>query len=148
MLEDALTDLKVAFQSRTEPRKWVRDDLHPVDALDATDFIADIQAGKDRALLFQSAIPYFAFLTDDARFFLLPDYLGTIAKYESHVITAVSDLDDERGRALLASLTPAEAAAVSLFITALSRSPEMQFYAKVTQELASLLEESRTMRSS
>ncbi len=55
-----LGGLKSAFAGRQKPQKWVLDDLHPVDWLDATDFVRDIEGGEDRCLLFQSAIPYFA----------------------------------------------------------------------------------------
>ena len=146
MIEEALRDLRFAFQRRPKPQKWVRDDLHPVYLLDATDFVRDIEAGKDRALLFQSAIPYFAFLTNEARVFLLPDYLGTITKYESFILSAVCDLDDERGKALLSSLTPAEQAAVRQFIAALSQSKDMQFYSEDIAKLAHLVDVSQTIR--
>lgn len=73
-----LDRLRSAFAGRQKPNNWVRNDLHPVDLLDATDFVREIEAGMDRSLLFQSAIPYFAFLTDEARLFLLPDLLATL----------------------------------------------------------------------
>ena len=148
MLEEALQDLRLAFQSHPKPEKWVLDDLHPVDLEDATDFVRDVQSGEDRALLFQSAIPYFAFLSDEARVFLLPDYLCTITKYESHIITAVGELEDERGKLLLASLSPAALAAVSRFVEALSRSEGMQFYSEDIRKLTHLVEVSRTIRLS
>jgi hypothetical protein len=143
-MEAALQDLRMAFQGRLEPKKWALDELHPVDLLDATDFVRDIQAGKDRALLFQSAIPYFALLTDEARAFLLPDYLATIVKYESHIISAVSELEDEGGKVFLASLSPAEQSAVSRFIEALARLERMQFYSEDIRKLTNLLKAGRT----
>src|SRR6266581_550222 len=92
-----LDRLKSAFSGRPKPRNWVRTDLRSVDLLDATDFVRDIEAGKDRSLLFQSAIPYFAFLTDEARLFLLPDLLATLITYPHEIVTKICDFEDERG---------------------------------------------------
>src|SRR5881394_314157 len=49
-----LARLKSAFAGRQKPTIWFREDLHPVDLLDATGFVRDIEGGKDRSLLFQS----------------------------------------------------------------------------------------------
>ncbi|EEF59990.1 hypothetical protein [Pedosphaera parvula] len=143
MLEEELQSLRSAFKGRMKPERWVRDHLHPVDRLDAEDFVRDIEAGEDRALLFQSAIPYFAMLTDEARVFLLPDYLGTIAKYE-HVVSDVAiELEPERSKSLLGSLTPAERAALLRFIRALAETEKMQFYLEELRELEQMVEASR-----
>ncbi len=73
MLDSEFQRLKTAFRDRQKPSRWVRENMHPVDSEDATDFVRDIESGHDRADLFESAIPYFALLTDEARLFLLPD---------------------------------------------------------------------------
>src|SRR4051794_29923628 len=101
-----LSRLKLAFAGRQKPTKWFRDDLHPVDLLDATDFVREIEEGKDRSLLFQSAIPYFAMLTDEARLFLLPDLLATLIPYPHEIVTKICDFEDDRGKVLLGSLEP------------------------------------------
>jgi hypothetical protein len=105
-----------------------------------------MKAGKDLALLFQGAIPYFACLTDEARVFLLPDYLGTIVEYDTHFIPAIVDFEGERGEALLASLTSAEQSALLQFIEALSQLDVMKFYSEEIRKLTSLVEASRTSR--
>ncbi len=139
-------ELKSAFAGRQKPNNWVRDDLHPVDSLDATDFVRDIEAGKDRALLFQTAIPYFAFLTDEARLFLLPDLLATLIPYPHEIVTKVCDFGDERGKVLLRSLAPAERNAVAEFIRSLSEWEGMRPYSDSIEELAGFVEASRTIQ--
>jgi len=52
-------------------------------------------------LLFQRAIPYFAFLTNEARIYLVPDYLSTSVQYPHQIISAVCELDDESDQVLL-----------------------------------------------
>jgi hypothetical protein len=143
-LTTEFNQLKSAFAGRQEPRDWVRKDLHPVDLLDAGDLVRDIEAGKDRSLLFQSAIPYFAFLTDEARVFLLPDLLASLIRYPHEIMTMVCDFEDERGRALLASLEPAERDAVARFILSLSEWQGMHPYSDEIGKLIALTEESRT----
>ena len=135
--------LKSAFAGRQKPTNWFLEGLHPVDLLDATDFVRDIEAGKDRSLLFQSAIPYFAFLSDEARLLLLPDLLGTLIPYPHEVVTKICDFEDERGKALLASLSPAEREAVTQFIHCLSEWQGMCPYSDQIKELAGLVEASR-----
>jgi hypothetical protein len=143
-LTSELARLKSAFAGRQKPDIWVRDDLHPVDSLDATDFVRDIEAGKDRDLLFQSVIPYFAFLIDEARFFLLPDLLAILIPYPHEIVTKVCDFEDERGKVLLGSLAPAERDAVAQFIHSLSEWEGMRPYLDRIKELAGLVEASRT----
>ena len=136
--------LKSAFSGRQKPSTWVREDLHPVDLEDATDFVRDIEAGNERSILFQSAIPYFAFLSDEARLFLLPDLLSTLIAYPHEVVTQVCHFEDERGKALLISLTPAELEAVTRFIDCLSDWQVMRPYLDRIKELACLAEEIHT----
>jgi len=142
-----LDHLKTAFATRKKPGHWVRHGLHPVDLLDATDFVKDIEAGKDRSLLFQSAIPYFALLTDEARLFLFPDFLATLVPYPHEIITMTGDLDDDRGQTLLASLTPTERDAIMQFIRSLSEQESFRPYSEDLSQLAGLVEASRTNRS-
>jgi len=139
-----LDRLRSTFAGRQKPSNWVRNDLHPVDLLDATDFVRDIEAGKDRSLLFQSAIPYFAFLTDEARLFLLPDLLATLVPYPHEIVTKVCDFEDERGRTLLASLAVAERDAVAQFLHSLSECEGMRPYSDDIKKLAGLVDASRT----
>jgi len=139
-----LSRLRSAFAGRQKPANWFQEDLHPVDFQDATDFVRDIEAGKDRSLLFQSAIPYFAFLSDEARLFLLPDLLGTLIPYPHEVVTKICDFEDERGKAMLASLSSAEREAVSQFIHSLSEWQGMRPYSDQIKELTGLVEASRT----
>jgi hypothetical protein len=139
-----LDRLKSAFSGRQKPSNWGLNDLNPVDLLDTTDFMRAIEAGKDRTLLFQSAIPYFALLTDEARLFLLPDLLATLVPYPHEIVTKVGDFEDERGKALLASLSPAERDAVTQFIHFLSEREGMRPYSDEIKELAGLVEASRT----
>ena len=138
------SELRSAFASRQQPTKWIRDNLHPVDLLDATDFVRDIEAGQDRSLLFHSAIPCFALLTDEARLFLLPDLLATLIPYPHEIVTTICNFEDERGKALLGSLDPAESAAVAQFIHSLSEWEGMHPYSDEIRELAGLVEASRT----
>ncbi len=135
--------LKSAFTGRQKPKAWVRTGLHPVELLEATDFVRDIEAGKDRALLFQSAIPYFAFLTDEAQVFLLPDVLATLIPYPHEIVTKVCYFEDQRGNAILASLSPAERDAVAQFIHFLSEQQSMRPYWDDIKQLADLVEASR-----
>ncbi|MDB6016558.1 MAG: hypothetical protein JWR19_1047 [Pedosphaera sp.] len=128
MLNTELEQLKMAFRGRQKPNKWVRENLHPVDSLDAEDFVRDIESGHDRAILFQSAIPYFALLTDEARLFLFPDYLGTLIPYPHQILETVCELEAERGQALLASFAPGEREAVMQFIDSISRWESMRPY--------------------
>jgi hypothetical protein len=121
-----LSRLKSVFAGRQKPANWFREGLHPVDLLDATDFVRDIEAGKDRSLLFQSVIPYFAFLSDEARLFLLPDLLDTLIPYPHEVVTKVCDFEAERGRTMPASLSLAEREAVTQFIHCLSEGQGMR----------------------
>jgi hypothetical protein len=147
MLDHALQELKLAFRTRAKPEKWVRDDLHWLDLLDATGFVEDIESGTDRADLFQSAIPYFAFLTIEARAFLLPDYLGTSLKYPHHILSVSSDLDDERGRELLASLTPLELNAMRGFVGALFRLDCARFYQENLSKLENLVQTAEAIQA-
>jgi len=75
MLDTELENLKDGLRA-VRNQQVVRENLHPVDSLDATDFVRDIESDTTGRSLFQSAIPYFALLTDEAR---LPfsRYLGT-----------------------------------------------------------------------
>jgi hypothetical protein len=139
-----LTVLRSVFAARKKPSKWVRDDLHPVDVFDAVDFVRDIESGKDRSLLFQSAIPYFSFLTDEARGYLLPDLLATFIPYPHEIITKVCDFQDARGRALIESLAAEERIAVAQFIQFLSEWEGMIPYSAEIRELASTFEECRS----
>lgn len=134
-----LDRLKSALAGRQKPSAWVRVDLHQLDLEDATDFVRDIEAGKDPSLLFQSAIPYFAFLSDEARLYLLPDLLGTLIPYPHEVVTMICHFEDERGRALLTSLTPAEREAVTQFIHCLFKRQGMRPYSDQIKELACLV---------
>jgi len=144
VLTTELGRLRAAFAGRQKPKNWVRNDLHPVDLLDATDFVGEIEAGEDRALLFQSAIPYFAFLTDEAQLFLLPDLLATLIPYPHEIVTKVCDFEDERGKFLLGALAPTERDAVAQFINSLSEWEGMRPYSDKIMELARLVEASRT----
>lgn len=146
MLEDEVGLLRAAFQGRPKPREWVRQDLHPLDLLEATDFVRDVEAGADRATLFQGAIPYFALLTEEARVFLLPDYLATIAEYETHIISAACELAGERAKVVLTSLTAIERAAVKQFIDALFRQKCLKYYAEEICELTRILESNTPSR--
>ena len=130
MLDSELQRLKITFRDRQKPSKWVRENMHPVDSEDATDFVRDVESGHDRADLFQSAIPYFALLTDEARLFLFPDYLGALIPYPHQILDAVCDLEDERGQVLVASLSPAEKDAVMQFVHCLSKWESMRPYGK------------------
>jgi len=143
-LTTELARLRAAFAGRQKPENWVRNDLHPVDLLDATDFVRDIESGKDRSLLFQSAIPYFAFLTDEARLFLLPDLLATLVPFPHEIVTKVCDFEDEPGKVLFRALRPTERDAVARFMHSLSEWEGMRPYSDEIKELANLVEASRT----
>jgi hypothetical protein len=138
--------LKSAFAGRKKPGNWIRDDLRPVDLLDAADFVRDMKAGKDRAVLFQSAIPYFALLTDEARIFLLPDFLATLVAYPHEILTKVCDFEDERGKVLLRALNPEELNAVNQFLLALSEWGGMRPFLAEIKKMAALVDTCRTRR--
>jgi hypothetical protein len=144
MNDSDLQRLKTAFAKCPKPTIWVRHDLHPVDAMDAADFVRDIESGHDRALLFQSAIRYFELLTDEAQFFLFPDYLGTLIPYPYQVLDTVCWLEDERGLALLEALAPEERDAALQFVNALLKWEGMQPHAEYIQKLADLVSAGRT----
>lgn len=131
--------LKTAFGSRVKPSSWVRENLNRVDDLDARDFVREVESGRDRAHLFQSAIPYFAFLTGEARLFLFPDYLRTLALYPHQILDTVCELEEKRGQELLASLFPAERQAVVDFIVSLSKWEGMSPYSRYVQKLLDLV---------
>jgi hypothetical protein len=146
MLDSELQRLKLAFRDRQKPSRWICDNLDPLHAELAVDFVHDIESGHDRADLFQSAIRYFSLLTDEARVFLLPDYLGTLIPYPHQVLFTVCELEHERGQVLLASLAPAEREAVIQFIDSLSTWEDMRPYSDEVKELAALTGASRTNR--
>jgi hypothetical protein len=64
--------------------------------------------------------------------------------YPHQILTTVSDLEDERGKVLLASLAPAERDAVVQFIRSLSALESIRPYSDEAKKLADLVEASRT----
>lgn len=146
MLDSELQRLKMAFRGRQKPSRWVCDNLDPLHTQLAADFVRDIESGCSRADLFQSAIRYYSLLTDEARLFLLPDYLGTLIPYPHQVLSMVCELENERGQVLFASLVPAKREAVVQFINSLSTWEDMRPYSDEVQRLAALAEASRTSR--
>jgi len=147
MLDSELQRLKNAFRDRQNPSRWVRENLHPVDFEDATDFVREVESGHDKADLFQSAIPYFELLTNEARLFLLPDYLATLIPYPDQIIAVVVGLENQYGHELLASLSLAEHNAVMGFTDALSKWERMRPYADEFEQLATLLAAGRAKSS-
>jgi len=146
MIDSELQRLKMAFRDRQTPSEWVCDNLDPLHAQFAADFVREVESGCNRADLFQSAIAYYSLLTDEARLFLLPDFLGTLIPYPHQAIYTVCAFESERGRALLVSLTPAELDAVMRFIDSLSRREDMRPYSDEVHQLAALAEASRKHR--
>jgi hypothetical protein len=135
--------LRAAFAKRPKPDKWVRDDLHPMDRMDGDYFVQHMKAGEDLALLFQSAIPYFALLTDEARLFLFPDYLATLFEDECHIFGVLAHFQGEHGKVLARLFTPAEREATLQFIDAFSKLERSKFYQEDFRELMDLISSSQ-----
>ncbi|MDA7916500.1 hypothetical protein N9B94_04625 [Verrucomicrobia bacterium] len=140
MLEQELEQLKVAFDSREKPEKWLREGLHPEEKKEAKTFEAAIKAGGDLTGLFQSDLPYFTYLSDKGRLAIFSSFLGTIAKYDLHVFDVVEDLESERGQELLECFSDLEHDAMVGFIAALAEIESMKPYAQEVQELIDLVE--------
>lgn len=64
--------------------------------------------------------------------------------YPHEIVIKVCDFEDERGRALLASLSPEERDAVAHFVHSLCEWDGMRPYSDDIKELAGLVEASRT----
>ena len=139
MLEQELEHLKVAFESREKPEKWLREGLHPEEEKEAKTFEAAIKAGSDLTGLFQSDLPYFTFLSDEGRLAIFSSFLGSIAKYDLHVFDVVEDLESERGQELLECFSELEHDAVVGFVAALAELESMKPYMQEVEELADLV---------
>jgi hypothetical protein len=139
MSAELVQPLRRAFHKRVKPTKWLRDNLHPMDAEDGDEFIADIESGGSAGKYFRSAIPYAAFLTPEADIYLLPDFLATIVSESSQAVTVLSHYQ-ESGRLVLASLTRDERDAVVSFVHSLIRIDDFAWMKDTLNEFVALVE--------
>lgn len=120
MAPDHIRALEAEFRVRGEVGRWLRDDLHPMDREDGQCFLDAVKAGEDPHTYFQSAIPYIAFLTDDARFHFLPDIMSTLVEHPGSIIGISCQIDGGAGIQLARLLTEGQKGAISTFLDALA----------------------------
>ena len=137
----AYDKLRQAFGARECPTELLRSGLSSVDKLDADDFIAGINEGRNIVEFFHSAIPYFTFLSDGAMFYYFTDFLKIIGDDRSELITVLLSMGTDGGRRMLSKLTDRERTAIMDLLQTLHAEEEHDVMRKLLDKFGKLVTE-------
>lgn len=107
-------------------------------------FLDAVAAGEDPRIYFQSAIPYIAFLTDEARLHFLPEIMATLIEHPGSIFDIGSQIVGDAGARLGSHLSAAQRAAISEYLDALAVADTTRAYGDEIRAMRSALTDCRT----
>lgn len=107
-------------------------------------FLDAVASGEDPCIYFQSAIPYIAFLTEEATLHFLPEIILTLMQYPGSIFAIGSQIDGDAGARLVGRLTAAQRAAISAYLEALAMADGAEAWAEELRALRSVFTQCRT----